>query len=430
MRISTAQIFDTGTSSIQRNQLGLYKLQNQMSTGRRVLTPQDDPVAAAQALMVSQSNDVVTQYAENQGAAKSQLGILENNLSAITDLIQNVRERVIQGTSTTIGDNERGYIASELQARLNELVGLANAEDGTGQFLFSGYQGATRPFAVDASTAAMAPANQSPYAYYGDDGERRLQLSGSRQMPVNVSGADLLMNIRSGNGTFATSVGGNSGGGINQGTATIDAGSVTNPTSWTTAVNTYGSFYIEFSSPGPTAALGYTVYDGVGNALSGPFDYAAGQAIALQDGSGSLGAQVVVSGTPAAGDRFTVAPSSNQSLFKTIQNLIGALQTPVGTPTFTTTEFVNRMGAEVTNLDRSLDNISRIRADVGSRLQEVTSLNNSAEDAKLQYAETLSGLQDLDFTAAISDFTRQQVQLEAAQKSFAAVSRLSLFDIL
>lgn len=430
MRVSTAQIYETGTFSIQRNQYGLYKLQNQLSTGRRVLTPEDDPVAAAQALVTTQSQEITGQYLENQGAAKSQLGVLEGNLSALTDLIQSVRERALQGSSTTIGDNERRYIASELQERLGELMGIANADDGTGQFLFSGYQGGTRPFAVDAATAPVAPALVPPMAFYGDHGERKLQVSGSRQMPVNVSGEELFMSVRSGNGTFSTSVRGNSGGGINQGTGRIDVGSVTNPTVWNTAVNTYSSFYIEFATPGPTAAVGYSIFDNAGNQLSGPFDYANGQAIQLQDGSGSLGAQVVVSGTPAAGDRFTVAPSSNQSLFKTLQNLIGALQTPVGTPTFSTTEFANRIGADITNLDRALDNVNRVRADVGSRLQELTALNATAEDAKLQYAESLSSLQDLDFTAAISDFTRQQTQLEAAQKSFAAVTRLSLFNIL
>lgn len=430
MRISTSQIYESGTSNIQRNQFGLYKLQNQLSTGRRILTPEDDPVAAAQALVTTQAKEVTSQYIENQGTAKSQLGVLEGNLSALTDLLQNVRERALQGASTTIGDNERRYIASELQERLGELMGIANADDGTGQFLFSGYQGGTRPFAVDASGATTAPALVPPVGYYGDAGERKLQLSGSRQMPVNVSGAELFMNIRSGNGTFETSVRGNSGGGINQGTARIDAGSVTNPAAWTTAVNTYTSFYIEFTVPGPTAAQGYSVYDNAGNALSGPFDYAVGQAILLQDGAGSLGAQVVVSGTPSAGDRFTVAPSSNQSLFKTLQNLIGALQTAVGTPTFSGTEFGNRVAAEITNLDRALDAVNRTRADVGSRLSEVNALKNSSEDASLQYAETLSELQDLDFAAAISDFTRQQTQLEAAQKSFAAVTRLSLFDIL
>ena len=76
MRISTSQIFDTGSLSIQQSQSALYKLQNQISSGRRVLTPQDDPVAASQALVVTQSMEVNAQYMNNQGQAKNQLGLI------------------------------------------------------------------------------------------------------------------------------------------------------------------------------------------------------------------------------------------------------------------------------------------------------------------------------------------------------------------
>jgi flagellar hook-associated protein 3 FlgL len=55
MRVSTAQMFDTGTAGILNNQSTLFKIQNQLSTGRRVLTPADDPVASAQVLIATQS---------------------------------------------------------------------------------------------------------------------------------------------------------------------------------------------------------------------------------------------------------------------------------------------------------------------------------------------------------------------------------------
>ena len=52
MRVSTSQIFDAGTRNLIDGQSALYKTQNQLSTGRRVLTPDDDPVAAAQVLLI------------------------------------------------------------------------------------------------------------------------------------------------------------------------------------------------------------------------------------------------------------------------------------------------------------------------------------------------------------------------------------------
>lgn len=429
MRISTSQIYNTGTLGLQNNQQNLFKLQNQLSSGRRVLTPEDDPVAAAQALVVTQSKDLVGQYAENQGNAKAQLGILEGNLATLSDMLLAVYERARDAQNKGYGDNERGFVAQELQDRLTELVALANTDDGTGQFLFSGYQGGTRPFAIDGTGVIVPPATQPPVNYYGDEGERLLQVGASRQLATSVPGADLFMNIRAGNGTFATAVGGNSGGGINQGTALIDEGSVMNPALWSAAVNTHSSFRIEFSAGGTQ----YQIYNAANVAmLAAPAAFVPGQAIPLQKTTApaaDFGAQVVISGTPANGDRFNITPSTNQSIFKTLQNLIGAISTPVNA-TFSRTELDNRINAELANLDQAMDNLGRVRADVGSRLKELDFLTEGAADLDLQYATTLSELQDLDYTKAISEFTQQQIQLEAAQKTFAQVSRLSLFDIL
>jgi flagellar hook-associated protein 3 FlgL len=196
-------------------------------------------------------------------------------------------------------------------------------------------------------------------------------------------------------------------------------------------VNAHGSFRVEFSMGG--GGLEYQIYNAANVAmLTAPAAYTPGQAIPLQKTTApaaSFGAQVVISGTPAVGDRFTIAPSANQSMFKTLQNLIGALQTPV-TATFTKTELTNRIKAEVSNLDGALNNLARVRADVGSRMNELASLTSGAKDLDLQYSTTLSALQDLDYTEAISKYTQQQMQLEAAQKSFARIQGLSLFDIL
>lgn len=444
MRISTNLLHDAGLYGVQSNHASLYKLQNQLSTGRRVLTPEDDPVAAAQALVVTQTKGVVTQHLENQSAARSQLALVEGTLSSVGDLLQDVRERVIQAGNSTLTYNDRSYIATELESRYQDLLGLANTSDGAGQFMFSGYQGAVRPF-VETSIAGF-PVSADPVRYNGDDGERLLQVGPSRQIATNLSGNDIFMNIKSGNGTFTTGVGGNDGGGTilppnsayNQGTALIDAGSVLDPGLWQSAADIHGSLRIEFSVVGTTTT--YQIYDAANQALlATPATFVPGQAIELEQTQtnpplttdpAKFGAQVTVSGEPADGDTFTIAPSAAQSVFQTINNLIRLLRQPVGAAPVSVTEYTNRLGAELTNLDRGLDSINGGRADVGARLKELDSLTSLSSDLEVQHSATLSELEDLDYAAAISDFTRKQLQLEAAQKSFAQISRLSLFDIL
>jgi len=446
MRISTNQIYDTGALGIQRNQSALYKLQNQLSSGRRVLTPEDDPVAAAQALIVTQTKDVNAQQVENQGNASGQLGLLDSQLSSLTDLLQNVRERVVQaGNTGTLNNSDRQTLATELESRLGEMLGIANSQNGSGDYLFSGFKGATLPFAIDASLPAVAPASTPPYGYSGDDGERLLQVSTSRQMAVNVSGSDLFMNVKGGNGTFATATGGNIAGGINQGSATIDAGSVLDQQKWQLAVNGFA-----WSTPtNPALQIRFSVAAGVSTyelydistpatpvAISAPAAFTPGQAIPFASTSPpaasvtDFGSQVVVEGQPADGDTFTIKPSTNQSLFQTMQSLIGILRTPVGSPTYTTTQFGNDLGAQLTNLDQGFNNVSRVQASVGTRMRELDSLGSTSSDLDIQYQQSLSKLQDLDFAKAISEFTLQQTYLEAAQKSFAQISGLSLFQYL
>lgn len=439
MRVSSNQIFDTGVLGVSRNQGDLFKLQNQLSTGRRVLTPADDPVASAQALLTTQSNSVNAQHLEAQGNAKTQLATIEGQLNSLTDLLQNVRERLVQAASSTLTATDRQAVADELQARLEALTSLSNAMDGRGEFLFSGFKGDTRPFAIDPATNAMG--------YFGDSGERKLQVDGSRQISSSVAGDDLFMRVRNGNGTFQVQTGGNfvTPGQINQGTGKLDAGSVTDITQWQAAMANAGiwsnpanagDLRVIFTVAGANTT--YQIYDNsVPGApvalLAAPAAYTSGQAIVLEKTTApavNFGANFVIDGAPANGDSFSISPSSNQSMFTTLQDVIGALKTQISGTTYTRVEYYNDVGSAMVNIDRALENVSRVRSQVGSRLRDIDSLNEVAQDNKLQFESRLSELQDLDYAKAISDFTKKQMQLEAAQASFAKTSQLSLFNYL
>lgn len=434
MRISTSQIFDSGARGIGRNQFDLFKLQNQLSTGRRILAPEDDPIGAAQALVLTQSKEVSAQFLKNQDDARGKLSIAETQVAAVGDLLQNVRERLVQAGNTILTNSDRSFIAKELEARFSELVGIANQQDGSGNYLFSGYQGAVKPFSVDASGAQ----------YGGDNGQRLLQVDGSRQMATNISGKDLFLGIRSGNGTFVTSTGGNSGGGINQGTAVIDQGSVNNLGAWNASLND-STLWASLSATPPAApsmeirftdvagVMNYELYEvGVATPISGPNPFVAGQSIDLKNGTTGLGVSVVIAGLPVAGDSFAVKPSTNESIFTTLRSTIDAITAGIGSVASgnSSTEFVNAMAGRLQQIDQALENVNKVRSTIGSNLKELDSLGNTGDDMQLKYAASLSDIQDLDYAKAITDMARKQMQLEAAQLSFRQTSQLSLFSIL
>lgn len=194
MRISTQTLFETGAARLSELQSGLARTQQQISAGRRVLTPADDPVAAARALDITQSQSINAQHGVNRQNAKSALGAVEGTLSGVTALLQDVKTTVIAAGNATLSNTERGFMATELRGRLDELLGMANSRDALGNYLFSGFQTATPAFSKDPATGAVR--------YDGDQGQRLLQVDTARQMAVSSPGQTVFQG--GGQDVFAT----------------------------------------------------------------------------------------------------------------------------------------------------------------------------------------------------------------------------------
>lgn len=427
MRVSTSMIFDAGLASIQKQTSALLHTQQQVASGRRMLTAADDPVAMARAMEVEQAQKTNALYLSNQKVAGEGLGLVESSLSSVGELIRSVRTLAVQGGGGTLTDSDRRSIAGEIRQRFAELLGLANATDGNGQHLFSGYMGDTVPFSGSVAGGV---------AYAGDNGQRLLQVSTSRQIAISESGNDVFMRIRNGNGAFATSVSaGNAGSGI------IDAGTVTNTALWNAAGNNM-DFSVIFAVDGAVPPVTtYDIIDNVsGNSLltgvapaAAPYPrvFTPGHAISLKSQGAEpafdYGAQFVVTGNPADGDSFDIDASTSQSLFGTLANMIDALEATTNGGGGNTL-LANRIGFALTNLDQAQENVLRVRAAIGSRQNEIDALANAGEDLNLNYAQTLSRLRDVDYAEAITRLTQEQSYLEAAQKSFLKVTGLSLFN--
>jgi len=398
MRISSNTLFDSGVAALNQQQARMLHTQQQIASGRRILTASDDPVAAARALDVNQSDTMNTQYASNREAARHSLSIAEGTLQSVTSLLVDVRTATIGAGNGSLSNSERKTIAADFSGRLEELIGLANSTDGVGNYLFSGFQSRTLPF-------VGTPAG---VGYFGDSGQRLVQVSASRQMASGNSGADIFMRIKNGNGTFdIQAAASNTGSGI------VSPGSVSNP-----ALLTGNNYSVSFSVTGAVTTYDITNTT-TATVVSSGNSYVSGQAIIFD------GMQTSIKGAPANGDVFTVASSTNQSVFKTISDLINALNAPVAGANLS-----NSLLRGINNLDNALSNVLNTRASLGLRLNEIDSLQLAGEDLGLQFKQTLSQLQDVDYNKAISDLTQQQMTLQAAQQSFAKVAGLSMFDYL
>ncbi|MCZ7563138.1 MAG: flagellar hook-associated protein FlgL [Burkholderiales bacterium] len=402
MRISTSMLFDAGVGAINRNQADLARTQQQLATGRRIATPADDPVASAEALNVSSAKSRYERLAENQGHARDALARTESVLGELGRVLADVRERLIAAGNGALADRDRATIALELEHRLTELVGLANSADGRGHHLFAGFRTGTQPFVTTAGGVV----------YNGDQGERLLQVTPERQMPVSVSGDAVFLRIPTGNGVYGVSAApANGGTAIAYAPASAGAPSLA------------AAFRIDFVAAGPGVA--FEIRDAATSALLVPATpYTPGTALSY------AGAQVEFTGTPVAGDSFTVAPSTARSVFDTLQGLVGALRVPIAGDDAAQARLFTQLGAGLADIDQASEVALAARTAMGVRLAEVESLAIGNEDARTQFSARVSELQDTDYAAAISDLAKREMVLEAAQRSFTRVTRLTLFDFL
>lgn len=435
MRISTNTLYETGIAGVLDRQQLQLKLQQQIATGRRVLTPSDDPIASATILEIGQAQGLNNQYKVNIGNARAALLQEEQAMGDITSLLQDVKVLAVNAGNDTLRNEDRASLALEIEGRYRELLGIANRTDGGGQYLFSGYRGGTQPFSESAPGVV---------SYNGDEGQRLIQVGASRNLAISDSGSAVFQSISEGNRTFVAAAGGS-----NTGSGIVSAGDVTDPLAWNSAGNPKNFsvlFHVDSSVTPPSTT--YDIIDTVNNLslltgvapVAGPHlrAYTDGAAISLKtvappDTNATpfdYGAQVVVTGAPATGDTFAVRPSATRDLFATINDMITALRTGHSGGAASAAAYHNRLNTAMTNVDNALDNVLTVRASAGIRLKELDAAESTADDIGLNHSENLARLQELDYASALSDLSKEQVYLEAAQKSFVQITSLRLFDFI
>ncbi len=303
MRISTNTLYQAGFAKLSDLQSNQSKLQQQIATGRRILSPSDDPIASARALEVSHEKNVNNSFADTRKVAQLKLNTLEANLTSVTNLLVATQSSLVAAGNGALSNAERKIIGTELQGSLEALIGLANTKDAAGNFIYSGFKSDTAAFTATPTGAT----------YNGDAQQQLLQVDPQRQLSVNVTGDSLFLN--------------------------------------------------------------------------------------------------------------------GSNVFSTLKDIVTLLNTPI-TDATTQANFTSGLSIAIGKLQGSVDNVLNVRTAIGTKLNELDALDVAGTDRDLQYSQSLSDLQDLDYTAALTDLAKQQTIIEAAQKSFVTTTSLSLFDYM
>ncbi|MDP2537431.1 flagellar hook-associated protein FlgL [Alteromonas stellipolaris] len=407
MRISTSQVYDRSIRSIMENQEGLVKTQEQLATGKRILTPADDPVGAAKVLRLTEELDGLTQFQRNNDLVTGSLEQQEAVLTNITNSINRARTLVVQAGSGILDDPDKRAIGAELEQIKLEIFDLMNTQDADGNYMYAGYQSANQAFTYNPASSGNA------ITFSGDAGVSFIQLSSSSKIQSTSNGYEVFENVLS---RFDFSVTGSTVADL-QNTVVKEQG-------------TFDTFFNKNYDPVTSANNDYQVEF-----------LASGEAQLTNTGTGAVvGTVGYTSGSPftikgmqfeasaAVGDTINFSLDAPEK--KSMAQSLHEIQTILMDSTIDDSALQEAIADSLVGLDNGLEKISLERASIGSRLNIAESTYESNLDMEIAAKASRSSIQDVDYAEASTEFAKQETALNAALATFPQVSNLSLFNFI
>lgn len=419
MRISSNQIFNIANNSISDANEAIIKTQEQLSTGRRVLNPSDDPVASTKILSLGKELADVEQFGRNIDAAKNNLVLQESILDGVTNIVLRMQELAIQaGNTATLSENEYTALSNEVDARLGELTNLLNSQNANGDYIFGGYKSTVEPFSGNVS---------SGFRYAGDEGQKFIRVANNTTVAASDSGKQIFVDIESATNTMVTS---SSASNRSNPAANISIGQVLDQ-------EAYDDFYPEdiiltFNEDSNIVPAGknFTARErSTGRIIVADQVYSQGAEITME------GLSFRITGNPASGtptqrgDQFFIESTQKQDILTTVGRFSEAMKSFDGTDA-ARDSISNMVASTIDNLSNAQTSVLETVSSLGARFNTLDSTEQLHLDTALVSKELLSSLQDVDYSEAATRLSAQSLILEAAQASFVRVSRLTLFSQL
>ena len=395
MRIATITFQQNAMSQMQELQAALAKTQNDLATSKKLHSAADDPAAMTQVNQLNITLSASTQYVTNGNSASTNLKLEEQAMADATNTLQGIRDLAVQANNAALTASQRQDIAVQMQQQLQDLQAIGNRKDSNGNYIFSGTASGTEPFSQVGNS----------FVYSGASTVNQIQIASNQRVSAGDTGSSVFMNIPAGNGTFTTSAAA-----TNTGTGVISVGTVVTPAAWVP-----DTYTISFTTPS-----NYQITNGAGTVVASGV-YTDPNSISLISGI-----KVPISGTPAAGDSFTVAKAGTASAFSTVSNLVATLNSS----TLNNAQIATQIGGSLQQIDNAITHLNDVSASVGARINAITSSQTSAQSEQTNLTASISQLQDIDYAAAITQLNTEEISLQAAQASYASIAKLSLFNYL
>lgn len=401
-RLGTANMYDRTITNINKQQGTLADQMEHTSAGMRVIRASDDPVAAAQA---ERARNRLERIASDQRGLDAQTATItygESTLGEINDALQEFRALMVQAGSGVYNQVQRDTLVEQLTSLREQIAKYANRTDSNGLPLFRGLDTATgMPFPNDQEGIQSGQANNGEFF-----------------IANTLNGVQAFFSGRTGNGVLEIDPYSHAAGVPNQGKAHADIGVIKDPAA-AAAVTTP----IEITFQDNAGVMEYSVDGGTTWAA-----YKSGGAIEV------AGMEVVIKGDPAAGDGFTIKPSTTISTFEALDRAIAAVRDNAnadGSTAYGT--LAHGITQSLTELDTAMNRVSTVRGLAGDLLVQAERMGNTllAREEQTEAQRVAAEQYDAEgMVRAISQMQTQQTAVSAALQSYASIQKLSLFNYI
>ncbi|MDB5040096.1 MAG: flagellar hook-associated protein 3 [Candidatus Eremiobacteraeota bacterium] len=450
MRIATSTIYAQQTAAID-DQSALYaQIGAQLSSGKQLSAPSDDPGQIAQDLLVHTSIDTTNQASTNVQNAVSELTTTDGALSSLTSVMQSARALAIQGASDTLTDAQRTSLANQIDQVLQQAVAIGNSSYA-GKYIFAGTSTSANPPVVTQGSPtssvvfsgneqvqgqliynnvsfALSTTFQSAFNYKAADGSPdifqtlitlRNTLTGKvatdqSSTAANKAGATIYGPQLAGVGPAPTTLGAL---GVFATTPVPDNSLPAVPAKFSIAIN--GSVNGVQSVQTITVTSATAVDDGTPTSLVGRIN-----AVTAQTGvTASFNAatqKLVLTGTGSFYVTDTPSPggATTSGNLTSVFNLAGQ------------SDFVQNISTQLGDIDHALNTLLQARSVVGARIQTLGSIQSQLQSSVTDNTKVKSGIEDVNVAAATSKFSQTQTALQAAYSTTNRLESKTLFDYL
>ncbi|MCW8328168.1 flagellar hook-associated protein FlgL [Photobacterium sp. SDRW27] len=393
-RMASFHNYRSVANDMNRQQVKVQENQEQLASGKRLLTAGDDPVSSIYIQNFDQQNTQIEQSIKSITLARNRLNNEETAITEVENLLDEAKRKSMMMVNGSLSGDDRIAHKQDMQGLFDSFMNQVNSQDESGNFIFAGTQYSKQPFFRD---------NNGNVSYVGDSYQRMAKVAPAVDVPLNDAGDKLFMEVANPYGDY-------------QPDYDLESGSLLLLSQARNSNDADQSAYrIEFSTS--SAGTAYELFQNGTKVSSASFDPKVG----IQWGT----LQVDLEGEIKDGDIIDLSRQDTVNVFDAFKRSIDLSDSDVSDASATAE--LHQAAAE---LSEGFKHINRARSEIGTRLQTLDRQEDMHQDFKIVMSQARGTLEDLDYATAVIELNENMMALQASQQAFAKTKDLNLFNYI